>query len=127
MPLAVPGIKRNLPSSPSLANEACVARETRTATPSTSTSTACNSERIKGSSYRTDENLNVDSDLPSASEPDLALHNIFHHSQSSVTNDIWEESAAVNCKGEEVCSVCKIKPPAVKLTVKPLACSVFCF
>ena len=125
LPFAVVGKLQRTPSAPSLANDACPARETGFATPSTSTSTDRNSERIGGSSYRSDENMNVNSGPLSTPEPDLALHNIFRELQSSVTNEMWEESAAVNCKGEPVCNVCKNKPPAVTLTVKVPLCAMY--
>jgi hypothetical protein len=120
-------MKLSLPSAPSLANEFCQARESGSATPSTSTSTTRNLERIEGSLHRTDKNIKVDSGPLSSPEPDLALHNVFNQSQSSVTNDVWEKSAAVNCKGDLLCSVCKNKPPAVTLIVKPLHCFSFYF
>ena len=110
----------SLPSAPSKAKESCPARESGSAAPSTSTSTAGNSERVEGDSYRTDENLNLDNSPISSSEPDIALHTLFPHSQSSVTNDGWEGSEALNCKVDLFCTVCKTKPPAVTLTVNTL-------
>jgi hypothetical protein len=128
------------PSSPSTNILAHVSRPTLQegcATPRTSAPTTHISEPSSESLQRTEETTNyiharkrspalehnsnsggIDNCGPrSFSELDLAPHNSFIQSQSSVNNEDSEKTMAPNSRTTLLCTMCKNKPSAVSLTV----------
>lgn len=103
-------------------------------TPSTSASTAQNSEPCSESSLRREENTikgfswhkspqreqvcNVaGSDSSGARFTDMLAQTGFNQSQSSVSNDISGKEKAVHGGSGDLCTMCKSKPAVVSLTV----------